>query len=97
MAEVKSFYLNCHGLRMWNFLEHFQEVFDNLVVEPQEKSKYWESEKFNFKMNLIWMPYMFSFQEMEEGSFYSFFLKLKIVYWLIIFLNQTLLNCFKLL
>ena len=55
---------------MRNFLEHFQRVFDDVVVEPQQKSQYWESEKFNFKMNLIWLPYMFSFQEMEESLYF---------------------------
>ncbi len=54
---------------MRNFLEHFRRVFDNVDVESEQKSKYWESENFNFKMNLIWLPFMFSFQGMEEGFF----------------------------
>ncbi len=53
--------------RMRNFLEHFQAVFDKISVVPQQKSKYWESKNFNFEMNLIWLPYMFSFQQMEES------------------------------
>jgi hypothetical protein len=51
------------------FLEYFQEIFDNFTTEKIQHDVSWESKYFNFKMDLIWFPYIYNFDEMEVSKY----------------------------